>query len=109
MKYTVLAGDTLAKLAVKFLGDKNKYKEIMAINPQIKDPNKIYPGQIINIPDSPKTPTTLPIQKSSVQPSEISQESGMINKLKMILSDKRVIFGLLALGATILYLKNKKR
>lgn len=46
--YTVVKGDTLWKIAVKFqIG----VSELIAANKQIKNPNLIYPGQVINIPN----------------------------------------------------------
>lgn len=46
--YTVKPGDTMWKIAVKYqIG----ISEIIAANPQIKNPNLIYPGQKINIPN----------------------------------------------------------
>lgn len=46
--YTVVKGDSLWKIAVKYqIG----LSEIIDANPQIENPNLIYPGQIINIPE----------------------------------------------------------
>ncbi len=46
--YTVVKGDSLWKIAVKHqIG----LDEIIKANPQIKNPNLIYPGQIITIPE----------------------------------------------------------
>lgn len=47
MQYTVRTGDTLWALAQKF---GTTIEEIMEVNPQIKDPNRIYVGQVITIP-----------------------------------------------------------
>lgn len=47
--YTVQAGDTLSLIAKKLLGDVNRWQEIAALNPQIKDPAKIKPGDMIKI------------------------------------------------------------
>lgn len=49
--YTVAAGDSLSKIAKKLYGDAGKYSAIFAANqPMLKDPNKIYPGQVLRIP-----------------------------------------------------------
>lgn len=49
-KYTVQKKDTLSSIARDKLGNPSLYTEIIKINPQIKDPNTITPGMIINIP-----------------------------------------------------------
>ena len=65
--YTVKPGDTLSTIA-KRLGV--TLDELLAANPQIKDPNKIGLGDQINIPS--KTPTTVtdasPGQSASASP-----------------------------------------
>ncbi len=50
--YTIKSGDTLWGIAQKYLGDGSKYKSIHDINqpPLAKDPDKIYPGQVIKLP-----------------------------------------------------------
>jgi len=49
--YTVKAGDTLSKIAKAHLGDANAYMEIFEANrDQLKDPDKIQPGQVLRIP-----------------------------------------------------------
>lgn len=50
--YTVVAGDTLYGIAQTYLGDGNLYPQIMAVNPQITDPDVISVGQVIQIPGS---------------------------------------------------------
>ncbi|WP_051688121.1 SafA/ExsA family spore coat assembly protein [Desulfofalx alkaliphila] len=47
MQYTVQAGDTLFRIAQGF---GVSLDQLIAANPQIRDPNIIMPGQIINIP-----------------------------------------------------------
>ena len=50
--YTVVAGDSLSKIAKKFYGDANKWKKIFEANKdQIKNPDLIKPGQTFKIPD----------------------------------------------------------
>lgn len=49
--YEVKKGDTLSKIAKEFYGSANKYPVIFEANkPMLKDPNLIYPGQVLRIP-----------------------------------------------------------
>jgi nucleoid-associated protein YgaU len=49
--YTVAPGDSLSKIAKQFYGDPMKYPVIFEANkPMLKDPDKIYPGQVLRIP-----------------------------------------------------------
>lgn len=49
--YTVQAGDTLSKIAKEMYGDAMKYPVIFEANrPMLKDPDHIYPGQVLRIP-----------------------------------------------------------
>jgi nucleoid-associated protein YgaU len=49
--YTIESGDTLSKIAKKYLGDAMAYPKIFEANREvIKDPDLIYPGQKIRIP-----------------------------------------------------------
>ena len=50
--HTVQPGDTLSKIAREVYGDANAYMTIFtANNPMLKDPNRIYPGQVLRIPE----------------------------------------------------------
>ena len=56
--YTVVAGDSLSKIAKKLYGDSNKWRLIYEANrDQIKDPDMIHPGQKFKIPDVGETKT----------------------------------------------------
>ena len=51
--HEVKAGDNLSKIAKTYLGDANRYPEIFEANkPMLSDPDKIYPGQKLRIPQS---------------------------------------------------------
>ena len=51
--YSIKSGDTLYGVAKQFYGNGMKYPEIFEANREvIKDPDKIYPGQKIRIPES---------------------------------------------------------
>lgn len=47
--YTIQSGDTLRKIAARINSTVN---DILAVNPQIADANKVYAGQVINLPVS---------------------------------------------------------
>ena len=47
LSHTVVKGDTMWKLSVKYQVGTS---EIIAANPQVANPDLIYPGQILNIP-----------------------------------------------------------
>jgi nucleoid-associated protein YgaU len=47
----VKPGDTLSKIAKQFYGDASRYSAIFEANrPMLKDPDEIYPGQTLRIP-----------------------------------------------------------
>lgn len=49
--YEVKAGDSLSKIAKREYGNANEWNRIFEANKDIlKDPNKIYPGQVLKIP-----------------------------------------------------------
>ena len=49
--YVVEKGDTLWAIATAVYGDGNRYPEIFEANkPMLKDPDEIYPGQVLSIP-----------------------------------------------------------
>ncbi len=50
--YTVKSGDSLSKIAKEVYGDPMKFPEIFEANrPMLTDPNLIYPGQVLRIPN----------------------------------------------------------
>jgi nucleoid-associated protein YgaU len=49
--HTVVSGNTLGKIAKKYYGNAMKYPVIFEANkPMLKDPDLIYPGQVLRIP-----------------------------------------------------------
>jgi nucleoid-associated protein YgaU len=50
-QYTVKKGDTLQKIAKKFYGSSKKWNRIYEANKDVlKAPDRVYPGQVLNIP-----------------------------------------------------------
>lgn len=76
IRYTVKSGDSMWKIAVKYqIG----LSEIIAANPQIQNPNLIYPGDILTIPQ--------------IETSVLSFEEEVIK----LTNEKRAAYGLPAL------------
>lgn len=51
--YTVVKGDSLSKIAERFYGDANRWRQIHDANRDaIRDPDLIHPGQVLKIPNS---------------------------------------------------------
>ena len=52
LTYTVAKGDTLSKIAKKFYGDSKQWRRIFEANKDtIENPDLIYPGQVLKIPN----------------------------------------------------------
>ena len=47
-QHTVVSGDTMWKIAVRY---EVGLSELKSVNPHIKNPNLIYPGQVLTIPE----------------------------------------------------------
>jgi nucleoid-associated protein YgaU len=67
--YSVRRGDTLSKIALHFLGDSNRYREIFEVNrDQLQNPNaRLKVGMTLRIPgDRPRTkrPASSPVSQS---------------------------------------------
>lgn len=50
--YTVVSGDSLSRIAKRHYGDASKWKQIHEANLDlIKNPDLIYPGQVLTLPN----------------------------------------------------------
>ena len=50
LSYVVRPGDTLSKIARVVFGDLQLWEDIHRATPSIKDPNLIFPGEVIHVP-----------------------------------------------------------
>lgn len=49
--YTIVSGDSLSKIAKRYYGDAMKYPVLFEANREIiKNPDLIYPGQVVRVP-----------------------------------------------------------
>ncbi len=73
-QYTVVRGDSLSKIAARFLGDPYRWPEIYALNRgQISDPNLIYPNQVFILPtDATSTGETVGSSSPQDTPSTVT-------------------------------------
>ena len=64
MTYTIKPGDTLSKIATR---SRVTLAQLLQANPQIKDPNKIKVGDVVNVPDDAiSTDNTRPLPSKPV-------------------------------------------
>ena len=119
--YTVQSGDTFATIAKKFLGDSQRYKEVIAVNPQVADPNLIKVGEVLNIPDTSSATVAPPrgVASSfafpslipSAQASDVSTStdgSSFMDKIKGLAQNKPLLIGVGVSLAVYLYLQSKR-
>lgn len=80
--YTVKSGDTLSKIAI---ANGLSLNDIVAANPQIKNPDRIEIGQEINLPQSAEDPVKTVPQQTSETPQTTSEQSGIAGEAKSML------------------------
>lgn len=122
MTHTVKSGETLGTIAAKYLGDKSRYTQILAVNPQITNPNLIKVGQVITIPTTtqsivstatakPATAALVPVPVTptpliaDAQGGAIAQES-LLDRLK---SKKGLIIMALIGAGLYFYVASQKK
>lgn len=98
MTYTVKKGDSLSKIGAKF---GVKWQDIFKLNTdKIKNPNLIYPGQVIKLPESSKV-----ISQEITQPKK--ENLPVIITEEMQPSNKILIYSGIALLAFLIIRKMK--
>ncbi|MBF6569742.1 MAG: AAA family ATPase [Candidatus Binataceae bacterium] len=56
--YSVHRGDTLSKIAIRYLGSLDELNRLIRANPQFGDVNLIFPGQTVHIPNADQSAQT---------------------------------------------------
>lgn len=83
--YTVKAGDTLQGISKQFYGTIDYWSDLYAANIKIiDDPNLIYPGQVLTIPEYSKTIRYWVVQKNDTLSSIAARFYGNANQWKRI-------------------------
>jgi hypothetical protein len=80
-EYTVVRGDSLSKIAARFLGNPNRYWEIVEANkdhyPSIaKNPNLIHPGWVLRLPGASGLPPASPVSPQPDSPPLVVNPGG---------------------------------
>jgi hypothetical protein len=86
--YTVRKGDTLWGISAKFLSKPWLWPEIWQANPQVQNPHKIYPGDVLNL--SMQGGAHLGLQPRVREDGE-AITAIPLNELRMFLKDMRVM------------------
>ena len=73
LTHTVAKGDTMWKIAVQYQVGTS---ELIAANPQLKDPNLIYPGQVLTIPQLSETVASFEAEVVRLV-NDIRQQNGL--------------------------------
>ncbi len=84
--YVVDPGDTMSKIATKIVGSAARVRELIAANPQVKNPDAIFAGQRLSLPATwikapaqgsaaPASPAALPSVPSAAGRASIQQGS----------------------------------
>lgn len=79
--HTVVKGDTLWGIAERYLGSGIKYKQLLAWNSDIKNPDLIYVGQVIKLSDTGSSSTTTSTSSNkptNVKVGVLSTDDGML-------------------------------
>jgi hypothetical protein len=76
--YEVLPGENLHVIAQKVLGERRAWPRLWRLNPEVKDPNRLRPGQRIRVPGTDQ-PTVSPLEALSVL-AELSRLSQRVEE-----------------------------
>lgn len=114
MTHTVKAGETLGTIAAKYLGSSSRWKEIWNANPSITNPDLIYVGQVLTIPEvyGPPLPPDYNVPTSPARPAVTAAPSGSGDTTSQgamkFLSDPKFMVAAAAGSLLLVFLLTKK-
>ena len=74
--YTVVRGDTLWDIATRFLDDPFEWRKLDQLNPQIVNPDLIYPGELVFL----EPPQAAPLFQEQLDPTMMLEREDNIRK-----------------------------
>ena len=85
LRYTVKKGDTLWSIATHFLRDAYQWPELWYVNPKVKNPHQIYPGEVLELVFRDGRPVLarsedLPAARGEVPPSNVEHLSPAVRE-----------------------------
>ena len=110
---TIQSGDSLWKLAHRYLGRGSRWHELLAVNPGLPEPTRIQPGRVLVIPETiagkhPRPPASLQVQKGDSLWKIATEQCGSAASIQAIKDlNKDVLKGDTVVLNTKLRLPNK--
>ncbi len=80
--YIVKKGDCLWNLSFQFLGNPFQWPSIWQVNPFIKNPDRIFPGDRLRIPDRNRTGETISTGNTTISPETASSKTTPMSPLQ---------------------------
>jgi hypothetical protein len=88
-RYVVVKGDTLWDISARFLRDPWKWPDVWELNPQIANPNLIYPGDVISLVFHDGKPT-LQVERGPAAPPAESNVVKLEPKVRVTTLEKPI-------------------
>lgn len=100
--HKVVKGDTLARIAIKY---NVRIKDILALNPQIKDKNYIQVGWMLKIPEA-SADSTVTAENKQLESAQLAQASLAFSPAR---ENNTIWYVGIAAGAIALFWNNRNK